>query len=64
MYEHGQGVEKNAKRAVELFTLSANQGHAEAQCYLGIMYEKGKGVEKDTKRAVELLTLSADQEIL
>jgi TPR repeat protein len=44
-----------------LTTLLADQGHARAQCNLGIMYETGRGVEPDAKRALELYTLSADQ---
>jgi TPR repeat protein len=27
-YENGEGVEKNLTKAIELFTLSGNQGHA------------------------------------
>ena len=49
------------ERAVKLYTLSADQGLANAQSNLGVMYDTGKGVEQDKKRAVELYTLAADQ---
>ena len=61
MYGNGQGVDKDKKRAVKLFTLATDQGHATAQYNLGIMYYNGRGVDQDDKRAVELFTLAADQ---
>jgi len=61
MYADGRGVDKDDKRAVELFTLAADQGHAGAQCTLGNKYADGHGVDRDEKRAVELFTLAADQ---
>ena len=43
------------------FTLSANQGLADAQYKLGAMYAKGRGVKKSFKYAVEWYTLAAVQ---
>ena len=57
MYRDGEGAEKDEKRAVELFTLAADQGHPKAQFNLGIMYDEGQGVDKDEKRAFEFYTL-------
>lgn len=51
MYADGEGVDKDEKRAVELFTITAEQGNAVAQYNLGVMYEHGRGVDKDEKRA-------------
>ena len=47
-------------KAFELYTLSANQGNADAQYNLAICYENGDGVEKDMTKAFELYTLSAN----
>ena len=35
-YEHGKGVTKDLAKAVEYYTLAANQGNASAQFSLGI----------------------------
>ena len=44
-----------------MYTLSANQGLADAQYKLGAMYAKGRGVKKSFKYAVEWYTLAAVQ---
>lgn len=44
MYQNGQGVKKDEKRAVKLYTLAVEQGHAHAQCNLAYMYRNGIGV--------------------
>ena len=41
---------------------SAEQGDAEAQCYLGFHYAKGEGVEKDYNEAVNWFRKAAAQE--
>ena len=61
MYRDGQGVDTDEKRAVEWFTLSADQGYDKAQGSLGSMYQTGRGVDTDEKRAVEMFTLAAEQ---
>ena len=54
-YKHGSnGVKKDAKRALVLHTLAAEQGDANAQYTLGVMYTNGDGMKRDVKRAVEL----------
>jgi TPR repeat protein len=40
---------------------SADQGHAGAQCFLGICYDAGRGVGQDHVMAVEWYQMSADQ---
>jgi len=37
------------------------QGHAEAQCNLGVCYQDGDGVEQNLARAVELYQQAAEQ---
>jgi len=60
-YSEGVGVNKNDKRAAELYTLAANLGDINAQFDLGYMYANGQGVPEDCKRALELYTLAAEQ---
>jgi TPR repeat protein len=57
----GQGVDKNEREAVDLWTKSASQGNADAQCILGICYNEGKGVVKNQGEAIKLWTKSAAQ---
>ena len=61
MYYNGLGVSPDHAKAVELFTLAADQGLAEAQCNLGYMYQNGQGVEEDHAEAIRLFKLAADQ---
>lgn len=60
-YVKGEGVPKDAVKAVELLQHSAAQGNARAQDYLGRMYARGEGVPKDSAKAFELLQKSAVQ---
>jgi len=48
-------------QAVELLTLAAEKGDANAQLNLGIMYAKGRGVDKDEGKAFHLLAMAAEQ---
>ena len=47
MYAKGQGVRRNYAEAVKWYRLSAEQGYAEAQMYLGLNYLMGEGVPQD-----------------
>ena len=49
MYSTGEGVERDEKHAVELYTLAADQGNINAQFNLGNMYLDGRGVDKDDR---------------
>ena len=62
IYEEGREVEKNEKKAIELYEKAANQGNPKAQYKLGKMYEEGRGVKKDAKKAAELYEKAANQE--
>ena len=44
MYQNGDGVIKDYKKAVECYTKSAEQGYARGQYNLGVMYRNGYGV--------------------
>ena len=41
------------KKAAEALARAAEQGHALAQLYLGVMYRDGKGVPQDEAKAAE-----------
>ncbi|MBM3803542.1 MAG: sel1 repeat family protein [Acidimicrobiia bacterium] len=40
---------------------AAEDGHAEAQLYLGMMYSRGRGVQRDDTEAVKWILRSAEQ---
>ncbi len=60
MYRDGDGVEKNASKAVEWLTKAAENGSAEAQWYLGNMYCDGNGVVLSYSKALEWYTSAAE----
>ena len=55
----GQSI--NKKEAVKWYRLSAEQGNANAQLFLGGMYDEGRGVTQDYKEAVKWYRLAAEQ---
>jgi protease PrsW len=57
----GDGVEKNAERAVTLFMQAAAAGHSKAQYNLGVMFMSGIGAEKDRDQARNLFQQAAAQ---
>ncbi len=63
MYSEGQGVEQDYKEAAKLCRKAAEQGHGQAQAFLGIMYSQGQGVEQDFKEAARWHRKAAEQGI-
>jgi TPR repeat protein len=61
LYLNGQGVEKDAAKAVELYTVAANLGNAISQRKLGECYEKGEGVEENAAEAVKWYAQAAEK---
>lgn len=49
-YTYGIGIQRDDKKAIELYKIAAEQGHAQAQFDLGICYRQGEGVEKIHRR--------------
>ena len=47
--------------AVKYFQQAAEQGDADAQCYLGVCYENGQGVPQSYTEAVKWLKKAAKQ---
>ena len=59
-YQQGYGVEQSKKIAADYYKEAADQGHAKAQCNLGVFYI-GDGLEKNFEEAAHYFKLSADQ---
>ena len=57
--DRGLGVEKDLKRAVELWTKAAELGSTGAMVNLGVCFKHGEGVKKDEALAVELDALAS-----
>jgi len=53
MYEKGQSVPKNYKKAVEWYRKAAEQGYARAQHNLGWMHWEGRGARLSYRKAIE-----------
>ena len=61
MYYEGEGVPKDAAKALEWYQKAAAQGLAKAQYNLGEMYYEGEGVPRDAAKAVGWLQKAAAQ---
>jgi uncharacterized protein len=59
--EHGQGVAKDAAKAVECYEKAAERGDSTAMNNLGFCYQYGVGVAKDDTKAFELWGKAAEQ---
>ena len=51
MYDDGEGVKKDRKKAFSLYRQAHKAGNANATYNLGSMYDNGEGVKKDRKKA-------------
>ncbi|EJK74353.1 hypothetical protein THAOC_03972, partial [Thalassiosira oceanica] len=60
-YCHGGefGLQKDMRKAVELWTEAAELGSAKALCNLGVAYYNGYGVQQDMAKGVEFLSEAA-----
>ena len=61
MYNEGTGVPENDAEAVKWYRKAAEQGHTQAQFYLGNMYDKGRGVSEDKAEALNWWRKAAEQ---
>ena len=53
LYMEGQGVEKDQKKAFELFKKAAQMGDSSAQINVGMIYAWGEGIVHDKMKAHE-----------
>lgn len=60
-FEHGEGVQKDPLRAVNLYCDGARYGDAESQFSLGWMYANGRGVQRSDELASAFFQLAANQ---
>lgn len=61
LFQQGQGVTEDQKKATALVLQAAEAGDARAQYEMGIAYEKGHAVERDIEKASAWLKKSSDQ---
>jgi soluble lytic murein transglycosylase-like protein len=59
--EHGDGVERDAVRAAELYCRAARYGDAEAQFNLAWMLTNARGIQRDDAQAAHLFAAAAEQ---
>jgi soluble lytic murein transglycosylase-like protein len=60
-HEHGEGVTRDANRAVQLYCEAARLGDAESQYSLGWMYANARGVKRDDATAAYFFEMAAKQ---
>jgi TPR repeat protein len=60
VYQKGDIVRQDHRKAAGYFSQAAEQGHADARYQLACCYFAGAGVEQDNAKARSLLTSSAD----
>jgi TPR repeat protein len=58
-YRKGIGVIKDEKRALELYTMAAEQDYVSAMSNLGTMYYSGEGTEQDVPKGKEFFMKAA-----
>jgi TPR repeat protein len=63
LYEAGEGVLQNFKKANELYQKCANRGDSLSMIKLAHKYELGVSVEKDVKKAFELYSQAANNNL-
>ena len=61
IYDNGDQLPQDLKKAAYWYTKSAQQGHVDAQYNIGDMYRTGDGVTQDYGQAVQWLSKAADQ---
>ena len=61
MYAKGEGVPKDATKAVEWYGKAAAQGNTDAQVALALMYREGTYAPKDYTKAAEWFQKAAEQ---
>jgi TPR repeat protein len=60
-YRIGFSIQRDHKKALDLYKRSAEQGYASSQFRLGELYEKGEVIERDLRKAVKLYRKAAEQ---
>ena len=63
MFEIGQGLNivRNYAKAVEWYTMAAEQGYRDAEANLAFMHESGRGIDQDHVKAAEWYLKAAEK---
>ena len=61
MYYHGHGLKQDYAQSVKWHRKAAEQGHADAQFYLGYMNDKSQGVKQNCAGAFKWYSKFAQQ---
>ena len=61
MYDTGQGVTMNDKKAAKRYQKAADQGNVDARCIFGYNYDNGRGATQGNKEAARSYRKAADQ---
>lgn len=61
VYEKGEEVPRNMKKAILFYKKAADQGHLESMMRLAHLYDEGKLVQKDEKQSFFWYELAAQQ---
>jgi len=61
LYEDGDGVEKNPKKALQYYMRSATLGHAVGYYNVGLAYQFGTEISKNLPKAFEMFESAAKQ---
>ena len=65
VYRDGfSGVEKDLRKAAQMFTIAANRGYAQAQLDLAVMYAEGIGVSRDLDKFLYWTEKAAEQGVV
>jgi hypothetical protein len=59
MFEKGEGVTQDYKRAAQFYEKAAAAGNIRGEYHLGTLYERGLGVAKDDHLALQWMTKAA-----
>lgn len=62
IYENGDGVPQDYKKALEWLKKSADQDYAISESWLGLKYYAGEGVRQDYKKSLEWLRKAVNHE--
>jgi len=58
VYQYGKGCSEDFGKAVKYYKLAADQGHPDAEYFMGYMFEYGRGVANNKDEAVRWYTLA------
>ena len=62
LYLRGNGVERDAAKALGLLTSSAASGYVQSALLLATLYQSGTGVERDMAKAAEYYEMAAEKD--